>query len=118
MDVPQAYPRRYVEDTSEPRTKLAAVFDILLVRQTLDLLHRPHLHGADSRARNPCGDTDRISLVLGVNKKVPRELLARFHEGPVGHERFAVTDLDDGRRRRADAAAMRSHTVPWHEAHG
>jgi len=53
QEAPEAYPLGYVEDASEPRTRLAAVFNILLSRQSRNLDHRPNFDGPLARPGNP-----------------------------------------------------------------
>src|SRR6266849_9230287 len=84
-EAPEAYPLGYVEDTSEPRTKLAAVFNILLSRQARDLDDRPDLDGTLARHGNPCGDGDGLVEILGLDEEVAAQLFTRLRERTVGH---------------------------------
>src|SRR5688500_14086497 len=68
-EAPEAYPLGYVEDTTEPRTKLPSVFNILLSRQTRDFHDWPDFHGPLARHGNPRGDGDRLVEVLGVDPR-------------------------------------------------
>src|SRR5262245_26350514 len=72
---------------------------LLLHRQPHDLPHRPDLDRSDARARNPSSDADRLVEILGIDKEVAGDLLARLHERTVGHETLAVPDPNDRRRR-------------------
>jgi hypothetical protein len=91
---------RYAEDASEPRTKLANTFNILLSRQTRDLDQWPHLDGSDARPWNANSDGDRLVRIFGLDQEVTGELFASLHERTVGHERFTVAHPHEGRRRR------------------
>ena len=50
---PEAYPLGYVEDASDPRTKLADIFNILLIWQARDLNNRSDLDRSLARHGNP-----------------------------------------------------------------
>src|SRR5438309_3637335 len=96
-EAPEAYPLGYVEDASEPRTKLAAVFNILLSRQARDLDYRPDLDGTLARHGNPCRNGNSLVEIPGVDEEVAAQLFARLRERTVGHEPFAVAHPDAGR---------------------
>ena len=80
----------YVKDASEPRTKLANTFNILLSLQTRDLDQGPHLDGSDARPWNANSDGDRLVRIFGLDQEVTGELFASLHERTIGHERFTV----------------------------
>jgi hypothetical protein len=85
-EAPEAYPLGYAEDASEPRTKLADIFNILLSRQARDLDQRPHLDGSDARPWNVNSDSDRLVKILGLDQEVAGELFAGLHERTIGYE--------------------------------
>jgi hypothetical protein len=60
--------------------------------------HWPNLDGADSRPGDAGGDTDGLVEILGIDKKIAAQLLARLREGTVGHMPFAVADPYAGGR--------------------
>ncbi len=59
-EAPEAYPLGYVEDASKSRTKLAAVFNILLSRQPWDFYDRPDLDSSFACHGDLCSDGDRL----------------------------------------------------------
>ncbi len=63
-------PSEYVEDASEPRTKLAAIFNILLTGQAWDLHDRSHFDGALARHGYSCSDRNSLIKILGIDQKV------------------------------------------------
>src|SRR5918993_4183157 len=81
------------------KTKAPSSSLSLVIRQSRHLFYRPNFDRPDARARHSCRNSRGVSLVPGLDEKVPGELLARFHKGAVGHERLPVTNADDRRRR-------------------
>src|SRR6266849_8730674 len=96
-EAPEAYPLGYVEDGSEPRTKLAAVFNILLSRQARDFNHWPDLDSPLAGHGNLGGNADRLVEILGVDEEIAAQLLARLRERTIGHKPLSLPHPNAGR---------------------
>src|SRR4029077_3188105 len=96
---------------SEPRTKLAAIFNILLRRQPWDLYDRPDLDGPLAGHGILGGNADRLVEILGVDEEIAAQLFACLRERTVGHKPLSLPQPNAGRH-GCGTQRVGSHVLP------